>query len=292
MEARCEHCGALLAPIDRAARRCPCCDSSTGGLLAMPREESDRGTPGRDRAPSRERTSGGSEIIRHTGACRGDDDSVPCNRGTTRCIVEHVEQHIGPVSQVFREIVSDMVRLDVLWVPPTPELACHTLVTSGMSDRPMNTPEELSGCRYIELMVRLPADWPMCTEAFRDERHYWPIRWLKRLARLPHEFDTWLFMEHTVPNGDPPRPFAPGTDFCGWLIYPPLLVPEEFWSLRVDNERTIMFFAAMPLYLEEMKYKLSKGAEALTQRFEQNHVTEIIDVGRRNVCQPKHWPFP
>lgn len=57
--------------------------------------------------------------------------------------------------------------------------------------------------RYAELVISLPPFWPLDEQSWRDERHYWPVRLLKTLGRLPHEYDTWLGVGHTIPNGDP-----------------------------------------------------------------------------------------
>ena len=61
------------------------------------------------------------------------------------------------------------------------------------------------------------------------------MRWLKQLARMPHEYDTWLWTGHTVPNFDPPEPYDESTSLCGALVMPPMLVPDAAtacWTLR------------------------------------------------------------
>src|SRR5262249_53710239 len=152
----------------------------------------------------------------------------------------------------------------------------HTLVTSGMSDLPMSAPEGAEECRFAELLVSLPPDWPLTQAAFADERHYWPVRWLKMLARFPHEYDTWLWSGHSVPNGDPPEPFAPNTDLCCALLLTPVLVPDEFLTLPVADDRVIHFFGLVPLYAEEVEYKLKHGAEAFAARLADRGVTELL----------------
>ena len=58
----------------------------------------------------------------------------------------------------------------------------------------------------------MPPDWPMGQEAWQeDESSFWPVQWLKMMARMPHEYETWLWTGHTVPNQDPPRPYGRGT---------------------------------------------------------------------------------
>ena len=64
------------------------------------------------------------------------------------------------------------------------------LVTEGMSARPMTVPTGGEAFQFAELELRLPSDWPLTLDAFANPNHYWPIEWLKRIARYPHDNDT------------------------------------------------------------------------------------------------------
>lgn len=206
-------------------------------------------------------------------------------------ITEHVERYLGPVSMVFHEIVSDLVHLDVHWIQPTPQRGFHTLFTTGMSDLPMTVPPGAEEFRYAETLICLPPEWPIGEQAFEDENNYWPVRWLKTLARMPHEYETWLGVGHTVPNGDPPEPLADNTRFCCALMLPPVLADEGFDELQLDDEKTVHFLALVPLYREEMEFKLKHGVEELLERFEEHGVSELLDIHRKNVCRRRLWPF-
>src|SRR6266576_5731158 len=74
-------------------------------------------------------------------------------------ISDHVKRHIGPCKSVLHELVSHLVHLDVLIVEPTERQPIWTLVTSGMSDRAMKVPEAAKGLEYVEVIIRLPANW-------------------------------------------------------------------------------------------------------------------------------------
>src|SRR5262245_45698763 len=205
-------------------------------------------------------------------------------------IGEHVVRHIGPVSNVFHERVSDLVQIDLLVVGPHGDRPFHTLVTCGMSDRAMRVPIEepddlgrVPELRYAELLLCLPPEWPLAPEAFQSEDHYWPLRWLKKLARLPHQHEGWLGLGHTIPNGDPPRPLAGNTRFAGWLVDEPVLFPAEVRKLRV-MEKAINFYSIVPLYDEEMTLKLRKGSGALSHLLDQDRVSELIDLERKSVA--------
>ena len=206
-------------------------------------------------------------------------------------IDDHIGKHLGEVSWVFHEIVSDLVHIDVHIVPPRPDRDFHTLVTSGMSERAMRTPEGMEEYSYSELLLCLPAHWRLSQEDFKDENNYWPVRLLKVLARMPHEYDTWLSYAHTVPNGDPPEPYAPGTRFCCAMLAPPVLAPQEFREFKVNPETTIHFWAVLPLYAEETELKLKKGADELTERFDKYGISELVDLNRKNVAKKRFGLF-
>lgn len=234
------------------------------------------------------RSESGAPIYRHQ-APEGDEPLVEGDLELIHAVSDHVERHVGPVEQVFHEIVSTTVHVDIHWVAPSGARPWHTLVTSGMSELRMNVPPELEEWAYAELMVALPASWPLTTEAFRDEANYWPLRWLKILARFPHEYQTWLGHSHTVPNGDPPEPFAPSTRLSGMMIVPPLNYPEEFAQLVVSPDKRINFWCLLPLYREEIDLKLRSGADALFDRLDKAGVNEVINPSRPNVAAARRW---
>ena len=216
-------------------------------------------------------------------------DPSPADDPLANAIADHVAKHIGPVTNVFHEIKPAAVHLDVLVVGPTDARPYTTLATCGMSERPMRVPIEnpedlgvIPELRFAELLLCLPPDWPLTPDAFREEANYWPVRWLKRLARLPHQNDGWLGLGHTVPNGDPAAPLGPGVGFGGWMVDEPVLFPAELRKLRFAD-RAVNFYSVIPVYEEEMMVKLRKGGSTLARMFDQAKVTELIDVGRANL---------
>lgn len=231
---------------------------------------------------------GGSPILVHS---RQKDFTPPQGESHIEAISAHIERHLGPIAGVFHEIISDLVHIDVHVVPASEEFPYLRLVTSGMSDLPMTTPEGVDVSPYMELMVTLPADWPISDDAFEDERNYWPVRLLKTLARLPHEYDTWLGFGHTIPNGHPAKPYAAGVGFDGAIVLPPITTPDGFDTLQLDDGRTIAFMSIVPLYPEEMDLKLKKDAEALLDRLEAKHILDVIVPGRVNVARKRFGFF-
>jgi hypothetical protein len=224
----------------------------------------------------------GSPIYRH-----GEESpwEPPNGEGFIEQISAHIESHLGPVDTVFHEIVSDTVHIDVHFVKPTSDFPFVRLVTSGMSDLPMNTPDDPDVSKHAELLITLPADWHLDQASFENESWYWPVRLLKFLARLPHKHQTWLGSGHTVPNGDPPQAYASNTGFCGAIVLTPVSVPDAFRKLRVSVDRGIAFYAVIPLYEGEMNLKLRSGSDELLKRFHRNHIDGAVVPGRKDVSR-------
>ena len=129
----------------------------------------------------------------------------------------------------------------------------------------------------------------MRANCFENEENYWPIRLMKSIARLPHEYETWIGPGHTIPNGDPPAPYADNTPFSCALILYPVSVSEEFHKLKLEDGRTIRFYCILPLYPEETDLKLARGTDELLQRFDKHDVRDIIGLQRPNSCRKKRF---
>ncbi len=201
-------------------------------------------------------------------------------------ITRHIERTIGPIHIVFHEIVSDDLRIDVHHVKSTLLRRYEVLVTSGMSARPMQVPDGLEQPRYAEMLVVLPRGWPLKHEDFTDERNYWPLRLIKTLARFPHGANTWLGFGHTVANGggvDSCPPYAEGTALCASAILPSSTLGESAWQMRAASGEEVFFWAAVPLHMAELEFKMKHGIDPLLDLFDQHKVTDRIDPVRRSV---------
>jgi len=224
-------------------------------------------------------------------------DGEPLERSgvsPTSRTVEEIEHHVarlmGTPAFVWHEMASSFVHVDVHVIMPSKASPQYTLFTTGMSDRAMKVPadvEQPDALQFAELLLMLPPDWfvdPRSVRELQDERTYWPIRLLKSLARFPHECRSWLGFGHSVPNGDPPAPFAEGTGLCCALLVPPVRVPRDFYDLDLSDGRRINFYAVVPLYPEELQLKLTRGTTALLDRFDLVGVSELLDPQRDNTC--------
>ena len=195
-------------------------------------------------------------------------------------IVEgHIQQHFGAFEHVFHELASLDIHVDICVVPPSEERDYYTLVTMGMGAHRMNVPEELAEYKLerAELAIALPKDWKLKQEDMKDDRWYWPIRLLKSLARLPIASDTWLGWGHTMDNQEP---FAPDTELCAAILTGPQGTEDgsEFCTLPGGEE--INFYQVIPLYRDELEYKLAHDADALLDKME--GISFVVEPDRQD----------
>ena len=193
-------------------------------------------------------------------------------------IEAHINARFGRFDNVFHEIVSPDIHVDICVIKPEAERNYYTLVTMGMGAHRMNVPRELNAKAFerAELLIALPPDWEIENS---DEKWYWPLRWLKVLARLPGEHNTWLGYGHTVPNG---QPFAENTKLCGVLLTMPYFFGTQAASCNLPGGGEVNFYQVLPVYEEEMNFKIEHGAEALENLFPDDFDL-VVDIARKSV---------
>ena len=179
----------------------------------------------------------------------------------------HIQQYFGKFENVFHEIVSPDIHVDICMVPPTEERDYYTLVTMGMGAHRMNVPEELAEYKLerAELAIALPGNWKLKHEDLKNERWYWPIRLLKTLARLPIASDTWLGFGHTMDNEDD---FAKDTKLCAAILTGPQGTQDGSEVCILPSGEEVNFYQVIPLYREELEYKMEHDADALLDKMD------------------------
>ena len=182
-------------------------------------------------------------------------------------VEEHIQQYFGKFENVFHELDSPDIHVDICVVPPSEERDYYTLVTMGMGAHRMNVPEELAEYKLerAELVIALPGNWKLKHEDLKNERWYWPIRLLKTLARLPIASDTWLGFGHTMDNEDD---FAKDTKLCATMLTGPQDTEDGSEVCILPSGEEVNFYQVIPLYREELEYKMEHDADALLDKMD------------------------
>lgn len=174
-------------------------------------------------------------------------------------VSDFIEDTFGEYAEVFHEIVSPDIHIDIAIIPPAENRNYYTLCTMGVGAHRMNVPDQY---RYeyllaerAELLIYLPADWDLAEDSLNDERNYWPIRLLKDFARMPIETDSWVAWGHSLSHPDS-EPFADNIPYNSALLLCPQPDIYDRISLPLSTGKSVDFFQVFPLTSEEMEYKL------------------------------------
>ncbi|MDE6731313.1 MAG: suppressor of fused domain protein [Oscillospiraceae bacterium] len=208
-----------------------------------------------------------------------DDDAEAYDEDELDAVEGHIKEFFGDFPTVFHEVTSKDIVIDIACIPPSEERNYYTLVTIGMGAHAMNIPEALpfeENCR-AELMICLPPDWKLGESA---EEWFWPISLLKDLAKLPINTDSWLGWGHSVDH----RGFvAPNTGFVGSFLMFPEDAPNSADFCTLPNGDRVNFFEVVPLYREELMFKIANGTRELLEKLK--GVNHVVDINRPNTCE-------
>lgn len=190
----------------------------------------------------------------------------------------HIAENFGDFDKVLHELFSPDIHVDIAVITPNDKHNYYILSTMGMGAHSMNIPEELEedGLDRAELVIYLPPDWKIDSQ---ENEWYWPVQLLKMLARLPIENDSWLGWGHSVDFKDP---FAENTELCSCALMYPEGVPDSADVCVLPNGSKVNFYQVLPLYIEEMQYKIKNGMQGLLKQISSQ--SYVVDPHRDNVC--------
>ena len=186
---------------------------------------------------------------------------------------------------VFDDVESKNNHIDVYWIKPNMEYRPYSiLVTCGMSRFPMNVPKEKEEKKLIEIAMLFPYDWDFSNIKSKPDSITWPIYHLQSLGKLPIINNSWIGFGHTIGCNEKKGDYFSGTKFNSTIIFPSIKLPKSFTEIENGNN-LITIYTAIPIYPEELKYKLDSGSNALVDKFNEFNVQEIVDMNRINTCK-------
>lgn len=199
-----------------------------------------------------------------------------------KAVGEHIEKYFGKYDNVMHELVSPDIHIDICVIPPRKEHEYYTLVTMGMGAFKMPVPEddEYEDLKRAELLVNLPSDWHLDRESLKEEKWYWPIRLLKYMARSPLNNDLYFCWGSTM-EFDDIESFDDSTKLCTAITLSPGVFGEPSYECRLPNGEVVNFYQAIPLYREELTYKIENSVDKLLQKCP-DEILEVINPVRLN----------
>lgn len=196
----------------------------------------------------------------------------------------YISKAFGNFDNVFHEIFSPDIHLDVCFVPATDEEPFYKLVTMGAGAYEMNIPDRWKdyNLERAEYVIYVPKDWNLQSQDMKD---YWPIKVLKDVARLPILCDTWLSFGHTTQADEEGTPYASNAKFNS-VVLDFCENHQGEVQLETSSGKIINFYQVIPLYPEELKFKMENDAETLINKFDEKGIDyKVVDINRKSAIE-------
>lgn len=68
------------------------------------------------------------------------------------------------------------------------------------------------------------------------------------------------------------------------ILLDSITVPDSFLRIKRRFGRDIVVHAVIPIYEEELAYKLTNGTDALLKKFDAHGIDEVVNIFRVNTC--------
>lgn len=240
--------------------------------------------PGEDRSPS------GHSGHQPPGDGRGAA-LAPQEEAHREALLAHLSEFLGDDYIVAQESMSHGITVDLAVFAASEEVPHATLVTLGMSQRPMHAEggEEFR----LELLIGLPAGWPGIDppdqELLTTGAHAWPLDLLRDTARIPSTEGSVLDWGHSITHGG--ERYDDSVPFTGALIGPPYGYPPQLMNAPTPSG-AVQILAVLPVTAEELALRASvaSGGNLVLDRLAQAGVTAVIDPARGPVTDgPAPW---
>lgn len=197
-----------------------------------------------------------------------------------------IAKKIGKAEEVFHEIVSQDIHIDILVIQPSKKEPYYKLVTMGAGALKQNLPKDYNSdfSGYAEYCICLPANWNVHSDKYKD---YWPIQMLKKIARIPIEEKSWLSKGHTVSWDKNGASFDESTELNSLYILNKSNGRGKPLSVKLSSDKTITILQLYPLYQEELDYINNEGWANYVNRLpdEELQQYQIIRPNRKNYCK-------
>lgn len=196
-----------------------------------------------------------------------------------------INENFGIFTNVWHELYSPDIHLDILIIPPSKDEDYYKLITKGMGAYKMNVPDIIKNQNFdrAELVMYLPSNWNF---DFKKEENYWVVRQMKLIARTAIEENSWVGFGHTFSGNEKATiPFAKNTQLSSTVLLYSLNKDFEYPDFNLKDKGKINFYQIFPLYKEELEYKQSHSTQELMKLFSDEDLFPIVNINRKNYCE-------
>lgn len=186
-------------------------------------------------------------------------------------MLEAIEKKLGKINLLYENICFPDINLtfDIYWIEATEKKPFITLITVGMSSKPMNISDETKA--YCELMISLPLNFDL-----DNKENRWVVTELINRAYYPFIYFNYYY-NGCIENNF--MPFSENIDFSGFLLLSP-----EGKNIKFLN-KVINLYQLIPIYEEEYNYILKNGFNNFKKFLEKEKInlSPVVDISRKRM---------
>lgn len=209
--------------------------------------------------------------------CENEYKNMDCSYTDEQrgAIIDHIERCFGKISLMIPGGDPIGITPDIAVIDPDETRSFRTLITVGAGAYRMNIPDEFKSMidDRCELIMYLPPEW-------EPERCMWALSFMRTVADLPIERNSWSSYGHMFSGG---RPLTSDTKLCAAILIEVQDTSPDAGKCSLPDGSEVCFYQLFPLYREEMEYKLRHGLGALIDKMP--HISAVVDLHRENVCE-------
>ncbi|MCI5649344.1 MAG: suppressor of fused domain protein [Fusicatenibacter sp.] len=198
-----------------------------------------------------------------------------------------IHRSFGSFSEVFHEIYSPDIRVDIALIPPSPKREYYKLVTMGMGAHRMTVPEEfrLYGLERAELVMFLPPEWKVKSD---EEVWRWPVQCMKTCARWPVTNQAWIGLGQVLRPGQAMHTQTGSNGFHGFLLQHAVTEEGSRPEMELKEGTSVHFYQMIPLYEEEIAVICrSHNPQTILRTFDDADRNYVLNTKRKNYGVPE-----
>lgn len=158
------------------------------------------------------------------------------------------------------------------------------VMTASLSNYKMPVLDKWIGREFNEIYFCLPTYWDF--EDYTNPNASWIYDWIYKLERFVRDKNTWFGPGHTIPTGNPEVPISDLMKQEYFIFLDPILLQKELSPVSIEG-KTIQFLSIVPIFGDELDFKMGKGTQKFVRRFIQRNYDEKLDDYRHSVLNSR-----
>jgi hypothetical protein len=166
------------------------------------------------------------------------------------------------------------------------------VISTRLANYRMPVSDKYAGHEHNELCFVLPSYWDF--EDYQNPNFSWIYDWLYRLETYLLEKKTWFGHGHSIAAGNPPSALSETMKQDHFIFLNPMTTSDvlvPFKNNQSEEKTELHFLCIVPIFCDEMDYKMGKSTDKLIRKFIQKGFDERLDDYRKSILATRFKLF-